>query len=340
MTTATTTLPTLASAQSAGADAAAETAANALPPFALTRPLPGARVIASIDMGLMIGALIGTVTGNAMTWPESVSAFLSLTISVGHIVYLSTFAATAVTIFWAAGLYDATRVRRRASEVVRVIFAVTAITAIAPVFLTDAQAASIDGAAGIQFWITAVGLVVTARTVRARVTRSAARCRRALIVGSGPHAVRVCRELSGDPATSYRVLGFVDTADETPFRAARSSRGARSARSTSSKRMLVREHVDEVHVGLPVEVALPADPGDHPRLRAHRREGDVRRRHFRHRARAAADRRRRRARRACSCGSSPKGSPSSSSARSTSSARAPRCRAEPADARRRRWPSS
>ena len=36
MTTATTTLPTLASAQSAEAEAAAQTAAGALPPFALT----------------------------------------------------------------------------------------------------------------------------------------------------------------------------------------------------------------------------------------------------------------------------------------------------------------
>ena len=257
MTTATTTLPTLASAQSADAEAAADTAAGALPPFALTRPLPGARVIAATDVALLVGALIGAVAGNTMAWPRSVSAFLSLTISVGHIAYLTAFAVTALTVFWAAGLYDATRVRRRGSEIVRVIFAVTAITALAPIFLTGAQAASIDGAAAIEFWIMAVGLVVTARTVRARVTRSAARCRRALIVGSGPHAVRVCRDLSGDPATSYRVLGFVDTVSDTsvprsPFVARRTVGSLDELES-----ILVREHIDEVHVGLPIRSHYP-----------------------------------------------------------------------------------
>jgi exopolysaccharide biosynthesis polyprenyl glycosylphosphotransferase len=257
MTTATTTLPTLAGAQSADTDAAAQTAAGALPPFALTRPLPGARVIAAIDVALLTGALLFAAAGSTMTWPESVSAFLSLTISVRHIVYLAAFAATTVTFFWAAGLYDATRVRRRTSEIGRVVFATTALTAIAPLFLTDGQAAAMDSDAGAEFWLVGVALVAAARTVRARVTRSAARCRRALIVGSGPHALRVCRDLSGDPATSYRVLGFVDTVNDTT--GPRSRFVARRTVGTLDEleSILVREHIDEVHVGLPIRSHYP-----------------------------------------------------------------------------------
>ena len=257
MTTATTTLPALASAESADANAAAETTAGALPPFALTRPLPGARVIAAVDVALLIAALVTAVAGNAITWPRSVGELLSLTVSLGHVAYLVAFAAAAVTIFWAAGLYDATRVRRRGSEIARIVFGVTAMTAIAPAFLTDAQAASIDGAAGIDFWMMAVGLVATARTVRARVTRSAARCRRALIVGSGPHAVRVCRDLSGDPATSYRVMGFVDTVSDTTVPRSRFVARRTVGSLDELESILVREHIDEVHVGLPIRSHYP-----------------------------------------------------------------------------------
>jgi exopolysaccharide biosynthesis polyprenyl glycosylphosphotransferase len=257
MTTASTTLPAIATGESAEAGPAAETTAGGLPPFALTRPLPGARLIAAIDVALLIAVLVTAVTGGTVTWPQSVSELLSLTISVGHIAYLIAFAAAATTIFWAAGLYDATRVRRRGSEIVRIVFGVTAMTAIAPAFLTDAQAASIDGAAGIEFWTMAVGLVVIARTVRARVTRSPSRCRRALIVGSGPHAVRVCRDLSADPATSYRVLGFVDTVNETSVPRSRFVARRTVGSLDELESILVREHIDEVHVGLPIRSHYP-----------------------------------------------------------------------------------
>jgi exopolysaccharide biosynthesis polyprenyl glycosylphosphotransferase len=257
MTTATTTLPPLAGAQSAEADAATETAAGALPPFALTRPLPGARVIAAIDVVLLTGALLFAAPGSTMAWPQSVSDLLSLTISVGQILYLAAFAAAAVTIFWAAGLYDATRVRRRSSEIARVVFATTAAAAVAPLFLTDTQAASMDGAAGVEFWLAGVALVVGARTVRARVARSSARCRRALIVGSGPHAVRVCRDLSGDPATSYRVLGFVDTVSDNSIPRSRFVARRTVGSLDELESILVREHIDEVHVGLPIRSHYP-----------------------------------------------------------------------------------
>jgi exopolysaccharide biosynthesis polyprenyl glycosylphosphotransferase len=100
-----------------------------------------------------------------------------------------------------------------------------------------------------QFWGVCLGAVAAVRTVRFAMTRSTARPRRALIVGSGPHALRICRELSADPLTCYQVLGFIDRTESprSPFVARRTLGSIEELES-----ILVREHVDEVHVGLPV----------------------------------------------------------------------------------------
>jgi exopolysaccharide biosynthesis polyprenyl glycosylphosphotransferase len=108
----------------------------------------------------------------------------------------------------------------------------------------------LDGPALGLFWAGSFVAVAVARTTRVCVTRAASRCRSALIVGSGPHAVRICRELSTDPQTRYRVLGFVDTSADprSPF-VMRRTLGALD----TLEAILVRDHVDEVHVGLPVK---------------------------------------------------------------------------------------
>ncbi|HET9467844.1 MAG TPA: sugar transferase [Vicinamibacterales bacterium] len=258
MTTATTTLPTIAAAQTGAAEPeAAEHAAATVPPFAVTRPLAGARVIAAADVALLTAALLVAASGSTMAWPRTLAEVSSLTLSVGQLARLVAFAAMSAAAFWAAGLYDAMRVRRRAGEVARIIFATTAVAAFAPLFLTDAQTASISSGAGINFWLMGTASVIVARTVRARVTRSAARCRRALIVGSGPHALRVCRDLSSDPATPYRVLGFVDTVSDTTVPRSRFVTRRTVGSLSDLESILVREHIDEVHVGLPIRSHYP-----------------------------------------------------------------------------------
>ena len=104
----------------------------------------------------------------------------------------------------------------------------------------------------LTFWMTGVAGVIAARTTHSRVTRGGAQCRRALIVGSGPQALRVCRDLSSDPATSYRVLGFIDTLDDASVSRSRFVTRRTVGTFDELERILVREHVDEVHVGLPI----------------------------------------------------------------------------------------
>jgi exopolysaccharide biosynthesis polyprenyl glycosylphosphotransferase len=106
----------------------------------------------------------------------------------------------------------------------------------------------------LRFWIASAAAIAVTRGIRARITRSAAGCRRVLIVGSGPQALRICRELSTDPLTAYQVVGFVDTSDapRSPFVTRRTIGTLESLES-----ILARAHVDEVHIGLPVKSHYP-----------------------------------------------------------------------------------
>jgi exopolysaccharide biosynthesis polyprenyl glycosylphosphotransferase len=241
---------------STGADPAARIGAphaRALPPA--VRPVPAARLVAAADVGLIMCALVFALTGGiAAGWMPALIDFLSARIHLYDTLLLIGFGAAVYFVFERANLYDAACLRHGTAEAVRVIAAVSAIAAVAAALLVLTHPGAADGGALFEFW--AVGLVAVgaSRLVRAHVSRPAAAHRRVLIVGSGPHARRICRELSVDPLTKYQVLGFVDTADGP-----RSQYIARRTlgRLTDLEGILVREHVDEVHVGLPVKSHYP-----------------------------------------------------------------------------------
>ena len=65
--------------------------------------------------------------------------------------------------------------------------------------------------------------------------------------------MKVCRDLSGDPATSYRVLGFVDTVSDESIVRSRFVTRRTLGPLEELESILVRQHVDEVHVGLPIQ---------------------------------------------------------------------------------------
>jgi exopolysaccharide biosynthesis polyprenyl glycosylphosphotransferase len=186
-------------------------------------------------------------------WPGELRDVLSLRITVQNLCLLAGFTAAVVFMFRAVGLYEAARVRRWFDELARVFVSTTAI-AIALVFLSMRGTHVFDGVALMYFWTASFAGVAVTHAVRASATRSRGRCRRALIVGSGPHALRLCRELSADPSTSYQVLGFVDThAGPRSLFMTRRTLGSLD----DLEAILVREHVDEVHVGLPVRSHYP-----------------------------------------------------------------------------------
>jgi exopolysaccharide biosynthesis polyprenyl glycosylphosphotransferase len=92
------------------------------------------------------------------------------------------------------------------------------------------------------------------RRVRARLVSGPRERRRVIIVGTGPRAQRTHRELCADLLTRYVVVGFVDSnaGPSSPFLARRTI-----GRLDELEAVLVREHVDEVHIALPVRSHYP-----------------------------------------------------------------------------------
>jgi exopolysaccharide biosynthesis polyprenyl glycosylphosphotransferase len=213
------------------------------------------RLVAACDVGVVLTTLgLILAVRTVGQWPDRVSGFLSLHISVQDLALAIGVAALTVAVFAALGLYDAAHVRRWRDEVGRVFLGTTALVALAAAVIATSRAAVLDRSALVHFWAASCAALAVTRAGRAWLAQSACGCRRALIVGSGPQALRICRELSRDPRGSYRVLGFVDssTATRSPFMTRRTL-GSLDALEA----ILVREHVDEVHVGLPVKSHYP-----------------------------------------------------------------------------------
>ena len=134
-----------------------------VPAFAFSRPVTAVRAIAAADATMMTAGLLFALTAGMTTWPGSVREVLALSISLGHCIQLAGFAAAALAVFWAAGLYDATRVRRQSVEIARIMLATTAVAAVAPLILTAEHAFALDRLSVPMFWTASTAAVIAAR---------------------------------------------------------------------------------------------------------------------------------------------------------------------------------
>jgi exopolysaccharide biosynthesis polyprenyl glycosylphosphotransferase len=248
MSTMTSALPSLAApgANSTAPEVDATGRHFNWPNTAAKRRIPAARAVAAIDAIVVTAALVAQVAPGGA---PGIRELLSLSVSVQAIVLLAIFAESVVVVFYSAGLYDAARVRRAADEAGRVVLSMTALAVLLLVAARMIAPGISEAGAVLDFWAIGTAAVVITRGARVVATRRFVSSRRALIVGSGPHALRICRNLSADPFTCYQVLGFVDTNLGTPSAFVK----RRTVGSLDDlERILVREHIDEVHIGLPV----------------------------------------------------------------------------------------
>jgi exopolysaccharide biosynthesis polyprenyl glycosylphosphotransferase len=249
---ATTTVPTTFIASQAPIAFRTPPAARADAPH---RPIPAPRLVTALDIGLLFGALTLAIAARSGDhWLTRFTELLAARVHAYDTALIIALAAAGAVIFDRAGLYDAARLRRWADESRRLLVATTAFTGTAAGLIAISHPGLIDTATMARFWTGAIVAVGTARAIRYRLARSIAGARRVLIVGSGPHARRIFRSLSVDQTTRYQVLGFVDTngAPASPFMTRRTLGGLEALES-----ILSREHVDEVHVGLPVKSHYP-----------------------------------------------------------------------------------
>src|SRR2546426_7838702 len=147
MALATTTLPPVVPAR-AHASARAERSF-----FPSQRSIPARRVVAACDVGavmMTLGLILALRTVNR--WPDRISGFLSLYISVQDLVLVIGVAAVTFAIFAAVGLYDAARVRRWGDEIGRVFFGATALAALTAAPIATSHGAVLDRSALVHFW--------------------------------------------------------------------------------------------------------------------------------------------------------------------------------------------
>ena len=203
----------------------------------------------------MLGAFFAIFVGvNLDRMPNGLDEFLAMRVTLKNVLVMASLAAGVVIIFRWAGLYDASRLRRRSEEARRVLLGTTAIAALAIIVPLTSHSDTTDHWSLLLFWAVTFAALVVARSLRATLTRGARQRRRVIIVGTGPQGLRIYRELCADLLTPYCVLGFVDTttAADSPFLARRML-----GQLEQLEELLVREHVDDVYIGLPVKSHYP-----------------------------------------------------------------------------------
>ena len=220
---------------------------------AASRPIPAAGLVATIDVGIVLAMFFALIIGiNVDRMPNGLDEFLALRITVKNVLVVSAFAVGIALVMRAFGLYDAFRVRRWSEEVRRVVLASIPITAMAAVVPLAGQSNAPIGRLLLLvfFGATCVALIL-ARGIRMRLSRE--RRRRAIVIGTGPRALRIYRELCSNVLTSYHVLGFVDSV-RTPVTGNNAFMARRTLGTLEQLEMLLaRQEVDEVHIGLPLK---------------------------------------------------------------------------------------
>jgi exopolysaccharide biosynthesis polyprenyl glycosylphosphotransferase len=123
------------------------------------------------------------------------------------------------------------------------------VTAFAMIVPATSHSDAVSRSLLVTFWAATFLALALARTMRSMLASGASERQRVIVVGTGPLGLRIYRELCADVLSAYYVVGFVDTtvAASSPFMARRTLGPLEQLED-----ILVREHVDEVYIGLPV----------------------------------------------------------------------------------------
>jgi len=217
----------------------------------VSRPIPAARLVAAIDVGVVLATFLAVIVGiNVDRMPNGLDGFLAIRVTLKNMLITGALIAGVLVAFRAVGLYDAWRLRRWAEEVRRLFAGTALVTALAMIVPLTSHSGAVNQWSLLLFWAGTFAALVLTRGIRASLAGSVRERCRVVIVGTGPRGLRIYRELCADVLSAYSVVGFVDTTDSviSPFIARRTL-----GRLEQLENLLVREHVDEVHIGLPVK---------------------------------------------------------------------------------------
>jgi exopolysaccharide biosynthesis polyprenyl glycosylphosphotransferase len=211
---------------------------------------PTLPVVMALDVLAVLAVFAIIVIGiNIRQMPHGIDGFLALRVTIKNVLIMTWLAVGVMVVFNWVGLYDVVRVRRPFDDVRRVLLGTAVVTLLAGVAPLTSHANGVRASSLPLFWASAAFVLIVTRELRMRLTGRARERRRVIIVGTGPHGLRIYRQLCADVRSTYYVVGFVDTiAAASPFLSRRTL-----GRLVDLEPLLVREHVDEVHIGLPVK---------------------------------------------------------------------------------------
>jgi exopolysaccharide biosynthesis polyprenyl glycosylphosphotransferase len=197
-----------------------------------------------IGVAALVGAFLITNLGHM---PQGLGEFLALRLTVKNLVLLVAFALAWRVICTVIGLYRWKLVRRRRDEAIRIFMATGLGGAVALVF----AAISVTGAfkvVTVLSWVggTAVAMLLVRRFLHGLMTVDADTRRNVLILGTGPRALRLGRELS--EKSGDRIVGFLDAKPPAGTVAGDLYLGDLQ----DLEKVVLKHAVDEVYLALPM----------------------------------------------------------------------------------------
>ena len=192
------------------------------------------------------------IAGNVQNMPHGLVGFLGMRVTVKNALLIGAFACVWPLVLSACGLYAPHRLRTGQGEWPRLAAAGVVGCALAMIFPLTSRSGDVNALQALLF---GVAVVPVAGLFRASVRavgrkRSSARPRQVLLVGSGPHAAELYRQVISDPHQINSVIGFVDSA---PQRALGGNGVAHLGGIRHLEQVLMHRVVDDVLIGLPVK---------------------------------------------------------------------------------------
>lgn len=216
--------------------------------------MPGAGLLACLDsLAAGTALILVLISVNLPHMPGGVEAFLSVRVSVKNVLLLVLLLTSWPLVFHLFGLYESRYLRHIESEAGRVIAAATVAAGVATVFPLTTVSGALTVSHLPQFWLAAIALCLLVRIGRRAVGHLHGRhARRTLIVGTGPLADGVCRDIADDPTSRCEVVGFLDEPSNGALAAV--SLGKQTLGTVDElEQILMHEVIDEVVMALPVK---------------------------------------------------------------------------------------
>jgi exopolysaccharide biosynthesis polyprenyl glycosylphosphotransferase len=219
----------------------------------VARAIAGAACATADQIFLSIALVYLALWAGGVRIAGDLMALLSARMSVGHFIVLALCWIVWRTFFSYCGLYTWRHVQSAAGLPARVALATFLCAVVAGEVVASVWHHGHFVRAAGSFWIAAmVGallLRVTIGLFQIYIRPLFRRRKNAVIVGSGPRAVRIREELNANPEWKYEFLGFINPL-ANPIQ---ESSSPQLGRFSDLEEILMRQAVDEVIIALPVK---------------------------------------------------------------------------------------